>query len=887
MTTTRPHSYFEVYGYRNTRAAPAQLTPPKTPSSQHGPLLAPPSPLPDSGPPNEEVASIDGRTRLRRQVSIERTRTWAEDVRRANEQRDQDRKSSWLEDEAISDALGSISSITMDSLIQEMNPTLDLKPKSSSYRSPTQRSAEFVLADQNSSRPVRAAGSSSQEESAGQPGQLAAPKNNATNGHPSPKKRKSQCHLDQVANPTTTPSHSPLLLGSHPIPTCAPAPTRTPILSIDEIVRKHAGKAEKAQAVATEKAKVEIRRTSVLPPRRTAANIEEFGESGTSISKQGDWGQSPSWSTPESGVGREKYKEEPKHAQSLSGGQRHPRRPVHLKLRSTSERSPPSIPVRTSSVAPPSHLAISPRTSSKFDTAILGSLTDTSGSTESFLQNLFVGQAFLDRLDGNVSPKAPSAKRLSVRLSSNRNFPTLSRTASTTSRQSTPSQMKMNETEAMAIYLRSPRLTRILTFPRAFPERPLQVSLADVGKPTGRPVVVFLGLGCVRYLVALFDELATAFGLRLICIDRWGLGKTDNISQGKRGLLDWAVVVEKCLEELGIDTFQILAHSAGAPYALATALRMGNRVRGKIHLLSPWVSAEIDGGYKWLKWVPNGVIKTAQAAEWKLQSYMLGKPPPTTYRPIEHVSKAPVSRDSLGLGLGLGLGIGIQSRDSLDSVAHSAYDDLADFDGRIASETYHANGLRRKASRIFQSPEPAVSAMGNSPRPKHRPSTSVLRSHSDKSLPSRSSLQAQTPPGSCHPTLDFGLGEGFDTFGTNLDLTSPTPSRKSYVPDAPSFSLALMQASHAESLVGGTADLLTILEKDSKPWGFEYTDVEHQCKIWYGTNDDKISERSMRWMERCMDAELRVLKGEGHNLVTSSNVMFEVFESLVADLKRV
>ncbi len=40
---------------------------------------------------------------------------------------------------------------------------------------------------------------------------------------------------------------------------------------------------------------------------------------------------------------------------------------------------------------------------------------------------------------------------------------------------------------------------------------------------------------------------------------------------------------------LKITKFSILAHSAGAIYALATALRMPQHIRGKIHLLAPWI----------------------------------------------------------------------------------------------------------------------------------------------------------------------------------------------------------------------------------------------------------------------------------------------------------
>lgn len=49
------------------------------------------------------------------------------------------------------------------------------------------------------------------------------------------------------------------------------------------------------------------------------------------------------------------------------------------------------------------------------------------------------------------------------------------------------------------------------------------------------------------------------------------------------------------------------------------------------------------GGYRWLKYVPNGLLKTAQAAEWKIQAWMIGKPPKITYEGIGYNVKAPVS----------------------------------------------------------------------------------------------------------------------------------------------------------------------------------------------------------------------------------------------------
>lgn len=140
-------------------------------------------------------------------------------------------------------------------------------------------------------------------------------------------------------------------------------------------------------------------------------------------------------------------------------------------------------------------------------------------------------------------------------------------------------------------YINSARLTRIfhLQYP---PNQGLNVSVADVGDPNGLPVLVFFGLGAVRHLVALYDDLARALNLRLICADRWGLGRTDAVPPSTHGVSDWASVMEEVLGQLGIEQCALLAHSAGAPYAMAAALRFPERVVGSIHLLAPWVSPD-------------------------------------------------------------------------------------------------------------------------------------------------------------------------------------------------------------------------------------------------------------------------------------------------------
>lgn len=171
---------------------------------------------------------------------------------------------------------------------------------------------------------------------------------------------------------------------------------------------------------------------------------------------------------------------------------------------------------------------------------------------------------------------------------------------------------------------RSARLNRLVKLTRQ-PNCGLKVSFADVGDHDGHPVIVYLGLGAVRYLVGLYDELASALHLRLICIDRWGIGKTDDVPNERRGLLEWVSVVEDVAQILDIFEFSVLAHSAGAPYAMAMALLNSHRITGPVHLLAPWVSPEVETSYRWLKYVPEPILRTAQAAEWRMTGWRLGK----------------------------------------------------------------------------------------------------------------------------------------------------------------------------------------------------------------------------------------------------------------------
>ncbi|KAG1715641.1 hypothetical protein ID866_1523 [Astraeus odoratus] len=398
--------------------------------------------------------------------------------------------------------------------------------------------------------------------------------------------------------------------------------------------------------------------------------------------------------------------------------------------------------------------------------------------------------------------------------------------------------------QTIAEYLRSARLTtlvKLTRYPHASMDNPLTVSLADMGDPNGFPLVIFLGLGCVRHIMGLYDEMADCLGLRLIAIDRWGLGRTDVPRlKSARGIMEWAAAVEEVLDQLNIYECSVMAHSAGAPYAMSFANRVPERIRGDLCLLAPWIGGGESGGYKWLKYVPNGILRTAQAAEWKIQAWMLGKPPRIAYRGIGYTAPpSPVPRngktnsptttesdppwqtESLGK-----VGSVYQSQDprrrmSVGSSLFSDYDDLRDFDGRFGSQsTLEARSMnqqgRRKASRgilgrlkpsksAFQPPSPVPDTTSHTTVGKKLKTLRSMGSLKGKSNTSNAkkdkveelSLQLPKPI-----TLDVGLGLGdFDwsRAGTSSPETLP-PVKASPMKPTRSADSAMEKMSVSSSL---------------------------------------------------------------------------------------
>jgi pimeloyl-ACP methyl ester carboxylesterase len=105
-----------------------------------------------------------------------------------------------------------------------------------------------------------------------------------------------------------------------------------------------------------------------------------------------------------------------------------------------------------------------------------------------------------------------------------------------------------------------------------------RLGYAEFGDRGGAPVIYFHGWPGARVEGRLGDEAARVSGVRLIAIDRPGMGLSD--FQPSRGFVDWPDDVVEAAAALGLDRFAVLGISGGGPYAAACAWKLADRLTG-------------------------------------------------------------------------------------------------------------------------------------------------------------------------------------------------------------------------------------------------------------------------------------------------------------------
>ncbi|KAI0159788.1 alpha/beta-hydrolase [Xylariaceae sp. FL1272] len=370
--------------------------------------------------------------------------------------------------------------------------------------------------------------------------------------------------------------------------------------------------------------------------------------------------------------------------------------------------------------------------------------------------------------------------------------------------------------DAVESYLCSPRLSQKIRHPQTG----RVISFSEVGDSEGSAVFCCVGMGLTRYITAFYDELALALKLRLITPDRPGVGDSE-AHDGTATPLGWPDDVYAICQALKITKFSILAHSAGAIYALATALRMPQHIRGRIHLLAPWIPPSqmsvfgttqalpptnaIPTSQKILRALPTPFLKAANS------SFMTATSSSITSSLPKNSPRRGKRKQNAAQG---------QGRDR-ETVASTKADPLSRIDKEnimeggdlknYANEDMTTSNRRHTAA----AQDPIISAAADAMAEKERQTTYDLR-------------------------LTHAIWD--------LATTGANPA----------------------------VDLLVCLER-RHTIGFRYVDITRSVVIHHGSKDTRVPVDNVRWLGKAMRrCEVRVLEDEGHGLMASASVMGSV-----------
>ncbi|KAI9800375.1 MAG: hypothetical protein M1825_004145 [Sarcosagium campestre] len=394
--------------------------------------------------------------------------------------------------------------------------------------------------------------------------------------------------------------------------------------------------------------------------------------------------------------------------------------------------------------------------------------------------------------------------------------------------------------DSIVSYLSASRLSQKVNNPQTG----RVISFSEVGDPEGFAVFCCVGMGLTRYIMAFYDELATTLKLRLITPDRPGVGESEAYADGTGTPLSWPGKrlrhirarirlqltvptddVYAICQSLKITKFSILAHSAGAIYALATALRMPQHIRGRIHLLAPWIppsqlsvigapedsprAGSVPYSQKLLRVLPTPFLKAANS------SFMNA----TSSKITSSLPRSPRSKKKC-------------PRRTRERSGSPPKDGGPVTDGR--------NSL------MFPRPD----GDADSPLTKSR---SNIDEHSGNGVGTAKTAAAAAEAAAA--TTLLAEKERQSTYDDMLTRAV--------------WDLATTGANPA-------VDLLVCLER-RQTIGFRYVDINRAVVIHHGSRDTRVPVENVRWLGKTMRrCEVRVLEGEGHSLMASATVMGNV-----------
>jgi pimeloyl-ACP methyl ester carboxylesterase len=143
---------------------------------------------------------------------------------------------------------------------------------------------------------------------------------------------------------------------------------------------------------------------------------------------------------------------------------------------------------------------------------------------------------------------------------------------------------------------------------------------ADYGDPAGTPWLAHHGGGDCRLLFAIMSDAAARNGIRLVSLDRWGIGLSD--PRPNCTFLDWPDDVRELAEALGLDKFVVFGGGAGTATVLSCAYQLPARVTAAVltEPVSPGMTTFFPPGRQLTPWrLGRALVRRFQARHRSLQ----------------------------------------------------------------------------------------------------------------------------------------------------------------------------------------------------------------------------------------------------------------------------
>jgi pimeloyl-ACP methyl ester carboxylesterase len=433
--------------------------------------------------------------------------------------------------------------------------------------------------------------------------------------------------------------------------------------------------------------------------------------------------------------------------------------------------------------------------------------------------------------------------------------------------------------DAVMDFLKAPRLSRKVKHPKTG----RLISFSEVGDPNGSAVFICVGMGLTRYVTAFYDELATTLRLRLITVDRPGVGGSQPYpAHDRTGPLNWPEDVLTICQYLNISSFSLLAHSAGAIYALATALILPHLINGKVHLLAPWIPpSQLEAvALPTASAPPAGALPRSQRILRVLPTSFL-KAANSSFMTATSASLKPASKRQIQAA---------RERQREQSMSPTR---LPERPSTANRPDYH----RRESMMLMDQFMPQTYSLENFPIPvKELDEEEIAAEYNTR----RGSLFLSATATPTDPTFEFaqaGLNAAEHAEKERkMEFTSRLTER--------TWELATRDSNPA-------TDLLVCLERN-REIGFRYTDVTRQVVITHGSEDKRVPLANVKWLGGQMNAramadfpsfgsldsipqsregwvdqmtsrggcEVRILEGEGHGLMASAPIMSDVLTEI-------